>query len=66
MHCPTVVAVVLQVVVLGWCTSQRDMEVVRKILHQVSVASFDSSYQGPTGEHNPYSSDPFVSTVCRQ
>lgn len=28
----------LQILVLGWCKSQRDMEVVRKVVQQVCVA----------------------------
>lgn len=31
-------APVLQILVLGWCVSQRDMEVVRKVVQQVCVA----------------------------
>lgn len=27
-----------QILVLGWCVSQRDMEVVRKVVQQVCVA----------------------------
>jgi hypothetical protein len=30
--------VLLQILVLGWCVSQRDMEVVRKVVQQVCVA----------------------------
>lgn len=28
----------MQILVLGWCTSQRDVEVIRKVLQQICVA----------------------------
>lgn len=36
----------MQVVLLGWCSSQRDMEVVRKVLQQVSAGSDGSRGKG--------------------
>lgn len=37
-HGLTGAALLLQILVLGWCVSQRDMEVVRKVVQQVCVA----------------------------
>jgi hypothetical protein len=46
-----VVLVLLQILVLGWCVSQRDMEVVRKVVQQVCMAHAPEGGTTVSGQH---------------